>query len=349
MIVINAKNVHLALHKGLRLLSLQGLSRDSRNGRTVQFAFPVTTVYEKPKECVVFWPERDANPFFHFFEALWMLAGRNDVAFPASFAKQINAYSDDGHILHGAYGHRWRHHFLVDQLGHIITALKTNPHDRRQVLEMWDAQTDLTNQQHKKDVPCNTQAFFSVSYWGALDMTVTNRSNDMIWGAYGANAVHFSYLQQFIAEAAGYPVGTYYQVSNNLHVYDNELYQRVKPIQDQEYLDPYAHLTLSHAILGVGANMHYSEWLSQCESFLVDPIKLPPGMCFFFRKVARPLFLAHFIYKDGGKDPRRFDHAIKALLECRDSAWQQAGLEWLERRQRKLAERNGVNDEQNGS
>jgi hypothetical protein len=54
-------------------------------------------------------------------------------------------------------------------------------------------------------------------YW--LDITVTNRSNDMLWGLLGANYVHFSILQEYMAARLGVEVGYYHHFSNNLHVY----------------------------------------------------------------------------------------------------------------------------------
>jgi thymidylate synthase len=65
---------------------------------------------------------------------------------------------------------------------------------------------------------CNLQVLFDAGL-GRLNMTVTNRSNDLIWGAYGANVVHFSFLHEYMAALTGLPVGCYYQVSNNLHIY----------------------------------------------------------------------------------------------------------------------------------
>jgi len=52
-----------------------------------------------------------------------------------------------------------------------------------------------------------------------LDMTVYNRSNDIIWGAYGANVVQFSTLHEYVAAHLFVKVGTYYHVSNSYHVY----------------------------------------------------------------------------------------------------------------------------------
>jgi hypothetical protein len=82
---------------------------------------------------------------------------------------------------------------------------------------MWSAK-DLVHQK-TKDVPCNTSIYFAVNGEGALDMTVCNRSNDLVWGALGANAVHMSVLQEYIAARLDRDVGQYYQFTNNLHGY----------------------------------------------------------------------------------------------------------------------------------
>jgi len=101
--------------------------------------------------------------------------------------------------------------------------LRKNPNSRRAVLSMWDASYDGANDLLKgmegcKDVPCNTHAYFDVR-GGRLNMTVCNRSNDAIWGAYGANVVHFSILQEYLANCLDVPMGVYRQFSNNLHAY----------------------------------------------------------------------------------------------------------------------------------
>ncbi|MCB1127948.1 MAG: hypothetical protein KDM81_15745, partial [Verrucomicrobiae bacterium] len=244
MKVIKTRNVQQALPEALYQLSFEGVRRDSRNGPVFMFPEPVTTVYLRPAERVLFWAERDANPFFHLMESLWMLGGRNDVEYVARFVERMRSYSDDGVTFHGAYGFRWRQHFFEDQLPKIIAALKANRDDRRQVLSMWDTDADLGRQ--GKDLPCNLQAIFQIACDGRLDMTVTNRSNDLIWGAYGANAVHFSYLHEYVARSVGVEQGIYRQVSANFHAYEDVL--KVAPLADlaanpmtgKETPDPYA-------------------------------------------------------------------------------------------------------------
>lgn len=341
MFTLLTRNVHDALMSFSRLFARAAVERPSRNGKVRVLPMPLTTVYEHPCERVLFWDSRDANPFFHFFEALWMLAGRNDVALPARFSKSIAQFSDDGVTFNGAYGGRWRFHFAKspletpkDQLLTIIEALKANKDDRRQVLGMWDPARDLGLA--SKDVPCNTHAYLQVSHDGFLDLMVCNRSNDAIWGAYGANAVHFSMLQEFMAAAVGVPVGRYYQTSMNTHVYERHwgLVERLAFLGGKvsDNGNPYR---------GVGekapaarpfpmVSIPYLDWLRELDRLLEDPSGefIEP----FFEHVAKPLALAHAAYKDPGSKSDRIAAALKALDGCAATDWKLAATEWLERR-----------------
>ena len=146
-------------------LSMRGLYRDipivaesSRNGNVLRIEEPVTIFYSHPRERVLFNAARDANPFALLYEALWMLAGRNDLTPLTYYTKQFAEYSDDGTTLNGAYGWRWRHHITekerdrgpvvdpeewVDQLDILVAHLKAQPDSRRAVLAMWNVENDL--------------------------------------------------------------------------------------------------------------------------------------------------------------------------------------------------------------
>lgn len=332
MIVNRVRNVHEALYKGMARIAFEGVERPSRNGPVLQFPEPVCTVYEKPTERVVFWQARDCNPFFHFFESLWMLAGRDDVAFLAQFVPRMAEFSDDGHTFHGAYGRRWRSWFHFprhDQLPPIIEALRKNKDDRRQVLTMWDPRTDLVDQEGKKDLPCNLQVIFQVAPDGRLDMTVTNRSNDMIWGAYGANAVHFSYLHEFMAAAIGVPVGIYRQVSNNLHVYtENPVYLKTAQILLDGFYQPYE-IGLEHMPITLAGG--YEPFLWGIQEFLDHPDHTPPGIHVWLRRVAIPMWTAWRHYNDK-ENPHRWNNARDAIQICGDMPWRLAVEQWLNAR-----------------
>src|ERR1044072_3080995 len=225
MYLINAVNVNDAYLKGLELLHRVGEESDSRAGRVLVAPMPVVTSYLNPTQRVLFDKSRDANPFFHLMESLWMLAGQNDARWLDQFVGDFSArFGEKDGIQHGAYGYRWRHAFGFDQLTEVIKKLKANPSDRQAVIQMWDCSDYDDLMGDWKDRPCNTHIYLrmrrgDVSWF--LDITVCCRSNDVIWGAYGANAVHFSVLQEDLAKRIGDDghVGNYYQLSNNFHEY----------------------------------------------------------------------------------------------------------------------------------
>jgi hypothetical protein len=337
MHVISARNVQIALPKGMEFLRKKGLSRQSRNGEVLVAPGPVTTHYHRPLERVLFWAARDANPFFHFMEALWMLAGRNDTAFLTRYVKRMDTFSDDGVTLHGAYGHRWLNHFdmeggghsfLPNQLAVIIDRLIRFPDDRRCVLTMWDPVADLGA--NTKDQPCNTHIYFSRNQHGHLDMTVCCRSNDLIWGCCGANAVHFSVLQEYLAHAIGCKIGQYWQISNNYHAYIDvfvPLEQKLLPIDPMLHeFNPYAFEVKPYPLI----HTNLTSWWEDLNKF----IDIGYGTTFvdkFFPRVACPLAAAHDAVKQ-----KCFDDALKILDNCWALDWQMAAKQWVERRKTKF-------------
>lgn len=337
MIVIPVNNVHHGLPEVLHQLDIKGVRRDSRNGPVVMFPEPTTIVYRHPTQRVIRWEVRDANPFLHFFEALWMLNGQNDVKFVEQFSGNIGNYSDDGVTFNAAYGHRWRRHFGIDQLGTIIEALRQDRDSRRQYLGMWDASHDLGLQ--SRDLPCNVGATVQVNDRGALDMTVHNRSNDIVWGALGANAVHFSMLQEFLASAIGVPVGRYWQVSSNLHAYVTTL-EPVKELADLA-ADGYR-TTETDYYLAPGYAETYPMMTSPLTIWQQDLaifMKEGPIIGFrdpFFRQVVTPLWQAHKALKTGTA-PGKYDAAMEILEQCRAHDWRVACMEWVQRRRVKWA------------
>ena len=349
MIVINARNVNHALYESVTLLNQVGVERESRNGKVLVFPEPVTTLYTNPRERVLFHPGRDANPFFHLVESLWMLAGRRDLAPLTKYVRNMAQFSDDdGMTQPGAYGYRWRNHFEMDQLTWAVRRLMDNPNDRRVVVQMWDPFTDILAADYDgADVPCNLIALPTVGLDGRLDLTVYNRSNDVVWGAYGANAVHFSVLQEWIAFQLGIPMGRYWQVSNNLHAYEKTfkgglgIWPWATVYPGPELADPY----------GVGEVISMSmferypsartvdgelNWLTEdINMFLDNPARI--GIqSEFLRKIACPMVLAHKAFKKQG--------GLKGIASAReileqmpiDNDWRMAAKLWFDNRETKL-------------
>jgi thymidylate synthase len=329
MIVIGARNVNDAFWAGARLLREHGIQQNSRNGSVLRAPFPVTTVYEQPTERVLLDRRRDANPFFHLYESLWMLAGRNDLAPLTAFVKNMVNFSDDGgNTQPGAYGYRWRRHFNRDQLAWAIKRLKADPNDRRVVIQMYDAGKDQDAADYGgRDIPCNLMALPAVSPEGKLDLTVFNRSNDMIWGAYGANAVHFSVLQEFLAAAIGIPVGRYYQVSNNFHGYLTTMEKAALSWEEGEtMLDPYT----AGAVFPVpmwNNSFNLKEWEEDLIIFLEEPSRVGIRSR-FLRRVACPMVMAHRAWRKEGTAAAR--EIIQQMPEGCD--WRAGAEVWLDNR-----------------
>lgn len=260
MLVLQARNVQDAFYHGVRMLQKIGVEEPSRAGPVLVATCPVTTVYRRPTERVLLDPGRDANPFFHHVEALWMLRGEDHAGVLNRYVVDFGSrFAEASGIMHGAYGYRWRHHFGLDQLQVIINRLRVDHATRQCVLAMWDPAQRYEDVDHGngnvqsecvtaddlvgnwKDRPCNTHAYFRIREESAgpmLDLTVCCRSNDIVWGAYGANAVHFSVLLEYVAAMVGVDVGVMYQVSNNWHGYRS--YLEGLPELSQEHVDLYA-------------------------------------------------------------------------------------------------------------
>jgi hypothetical protein len=239
MRLIEARNVNYTLPMAVKLLQKEGVRVAPRGLETLEINCPTVTTYQNPLERVLFEPIRDANPFFHFFEALWILGGREDVAYLDQFNSQLKQYSDDGVKFHAPYGHRLRN-CGTDQLDKVVELLKKDPDTRQAVLQIWDFNKDLGTV--CKDLPCNDLIFLKIRN-GKLNITVCCRSNDMIFGCYGANVVQFSVLQEYLAARIGCKVGVYNQISDSFHVYTgNPLWDKLKGLSSDFMIkrDPYS-------------------------------------------------------------------------------------------------------------
>ena len=226
METITARNVNDAFPIGLMYLRNSGVARDSRNGPVIEYPDPVSIKYLEPTERVLFNRDRDINPFLHFFEPLWILAGQNDVKFLSNIVPRFAEYSDNGKTFHGAYGHRLTQ--PGDQIFEAVQILKRDPDSRRVVLQI-RRPDDMWYQ--GVDTPCNTAVACKIRD-GKLNIHVFNRSNDYIWGMTGANMPQFSTLQEYMAGLIGCDIGTYHQTTDSMHVYTelNDKWENCKDI-----------------------------------------------------------------------------------------------------------------------
>jgi thymidylate synthase len=339
MHVITATNIRDALPLAVDYLMNFGLREQTRLGEVLASPMPVTIWYQNPKQHVLLNRVRDANPFFHLMEAMWMLAGRDDSAFLDSYIKDFGKrFAVDGVVL-DAYGQRWRYGLKYNQLDAIVHLLHNEPTSRQAVLQMWGAGRDDLRAYSAK--PCNLAASFHISKdlelsISRLDMTVFNRSNDLIWGCCGANAVHFPILQEYIAGRLGLEVGYYWQVTTNLHLYQFHINMMEKRMGGGELLtglltdsnpDRYERtqpLMMFPSVFDEELQevMGWIDDIHQNREVFLDNISNR-----FLRDTVLPMAMAHQHYKNE-EIKLAFEHMATVTAED----WREAGKQWLNRR-----------------
>ena len=378
MRVLRGRNVCELFYEGMHLLDEAGAREDSRNGPVLVVPYPVMSVYENPCERVLLDSKRDANPFFHLMEGLWMLAGRDDTAYLDRYVRDFGARYGDSGVVHGAYGRRWRSALGFDQLDEVVRRLRANPRDRQCVIQMWDATpSDYVMNPHSsgheewgqddlrgdwRDRPCNTQIYLRIRRGtreesspvvhptktgrfvedvecNVLDVTITCRSNDMIWGGYGANAVHFSMLQEYLAGRIGVGVGTLYQLSNNYHAY-LDMIERIGPPEGLDAHDPYATGEVRAVPMGedwskwdadLAAFMRWHDWLWAQTSEFTD---ISVGVA---NQSTNQWFLTVPVRATQSRWLWKHDRKSEARLTAEEIAapdWRRACVEWMSRRAR---------------
>jgi len=197
----------------------------SRNGPTREILHAAISVSD-PRQRWVVSRNPPINIAFALAEIVWIMAGRNDSVFLNYFNRGLPKYCGNGPIYHGAYGHRLRKQLKVDQLVRAYQVLKKNPESRQVVLQVWDGTVDLPKadgQPSSEDIPCNVVAMVKVRD-DALEWTQIMRSNDVFRGL-PYNFVQFTTMQEIVAGWLGLSPGTYNQLSDSLHVYEQDLNQ----------------------------------------------------------------------------------------------------------------------------
>ena len=298
-----------------------GEKQDTRNGPALVFPSPVLLTIYQPTQRVISDPNRNANPFFHVMETVWMLAGRMNPQWLYRFNKRMAEFADrgplDSPVIWGAYGYRWLTHW-GDQVSKVIDILKKDPNSRQAVLTMWDPHLDLGT--NHKDRPCNTHIYFRKE-GPSLTMTVCNRSNDFVWGMMGANAVHLTYLHETIATSVGMSVGTYRVFTNNLHFY-TELYPNTDQIWES------ADMTYSVYDRGVfdeappcrpepilAPNETFRQLSQDCRCFLRGAFEMINNK--WLLSTALPMYLVYT------------ENASPETIKAED--WKEASKQWLQR------------------
>lgn len=184
------------------------------------------------------------NPAFALVEVFWIAGGRGDAALPTHWNPALPRYCGATSTYHGAYGHRLRKHFGIDQLDRVYRALMSAPDSRQCVLQLWDSRVDLpqlNGEPAALDIPCNVVAMPKVRA-GKLEWMQVIRSNDVFLGL-PHNIVQFTALQEMLAGWLGIVAGDYCQLSDSLHIYSHDVERgraSLEPLASPDSTDSFA-------------------------------------------------------------------------------------------------------------
>lgn len=224
--IVQAKSASQLLGRLSTNILRQGNYTDSRAGRVLEMPGATMLVMQDPHHSMALNRHRRLNPWVSLAEFPWLMAGRNDVAWLLPYLPKAGQFSDDGKTWRAGYGPRlrmWpdphpegRYREPVDQLQRVVDLLRNEPATRQAAISIWDPRRDWVD---SKDIPCTLSLSF-MPRAGQLDLLVTMRSNDIVWGLTGVNMVNFTGLLQVVAACAGMGLGQYTHVAHNLHVYE---------------------------------------------------------------------------------------------------------------------------------
>lgn len=316
-LAIKARNVNEAYIATIEAMSDAHLVA-SRNGPTLEYPEPVSVTFTHPRERVLFSPARNINPWLHFFEPLYLLSGRRDVAYLSNIVKRFADYSDNGQIFNAAYGYRLRN--PINQIEGAIRRLKNDPQDRRTVLQI-RVPRDMPYK--GKDAACNIAMALKVRE-GRLNAHVFNRSNDLIWGgpAGGTNHPQFTVLQEYIAGRLGIGLGNYTATTDCMHVYLNAQWEEQK--QGYQQVDCYKTGAKPFPMMTEPEKFDHDLKLAFSYNF-IGQAQAAFFQSIWFQTVYHPMAQAFVAFK-AKKDPRSF------VLEVAALDWRAVTLNWLDRR-----------------
>lgn len=220
---ITGNNYDNILEKQLTLLFNSGI-RNNKLGTTELFNCYTTLTSPRNRWCTSLY--RRHNIFSTIAEVVWVLSGHDDMEFLSVYLPRAVDFSDDGEVWGGGYGPRLREYtginrhnnkVLIDPLIKCVNRLHDNHDTRQAVINIWDNAKEHT-EENSKDYCCNV----ALNFWirdNKLNMTVFQRSQDIIWGSM-VNYVEWTILQELLSSILEVDIGEYNHLVTNLHFYD---------------------------------------------------------------------------------------------------------------------------------
>lgn len=239
------KTVQHAFVANLKAVMLEGNAIAPRGMETRELLMHSFKIAEPAKRMIIS-KARGGNPFAQMAEAVWVLAGRNDLDWLETYIPQCKKWSDDGKTWRAGYGPRLRQwngvghvsprymppHWDVpiDQIRQVYNKLRQDPDTRQAVITLWDPAEDWV--MGSKDYPCNNWLHFIIRNH-KLHLNVVVRSNDAVYGFSHADFFIWSILQDAMASWLNVGVGTMTWNTTSFHVYERHYDKAYDIIREQ--------------------------------------------------------------------------------------------------------------------
>lgn len=165
---------------------------------TIDMAYPVLTL-----------KSRKVSYALLFAEAHWILSGSDKLKDIVKWCPRMREFSDDGKVLRGAYGPRFR-----SQVSHVARALADDIGTRQAVMTLWNRCP-----RSSRDIPCTLSMQFLIRDF-YLHAIVSMRSSDA-WLGLPYDIFSFTMMTQYVRMMLPAPisVGMLYINMGSAHIY----------------------------------------------------------------------------------------------------------------------------------
>lgn len=217
MIYIEAESINELFVSIAQYMLDNGVYSSPRGKKTLELQNVWLTLHN-PLDPIVSLPARNINMEYLHGEFQWYVSGSLNVSDINKFSSFWDSLADSNGTVNSNYGfialkEKWSGKSQVEWC---IDRLHDDIHSRQAVI-------NYNQPRHKyvgnKDFVCTLSQQFRINSEGALDTIVHMRSNDLIFG-FSYDVQWFTYLQEYIANSVGVPVGRYHHIAQSLHVYE---------------------------------------------------------------------------------------------------------------------------------
>ena len=172
-------------------------------------------------------------------ELLWFLSGSENINYlKKNNVKIWDAWAGDNGYVGPVYGAQWRNWMGIDQLAKVIHTLKTDPNDRRMIVNSWN----VFHLDKMALPPCPYSFQFYTQDQEECDRLglsclVTQRSADLGLGV-PFDIVQYAMLTHMIAQVCNMDAVELIWNGADVHIYENHVHQLEAQLDNKHYPSP---------------------------------------------------------------------------------------------------------------